>query len=66
VSIIEPEGMVKAWMMRVRITSASRMAMAIASAYSRTTDLRRRALVTGSAVTSFVLWTSLSRTSISS
>src|SRR5690348_3097878 len=34
--------MVKAWTMNVRMTSASRMAMAMASTYSRRTDLRRR------------------------
>ena len=43
--------MVKACTISVRITSASRMAIAIASTYSRRTDLRRRA--TGSGVTTW-------------
>ena len=39
---MEPDGIVKAWTTSERMTSASSTAMAIASAYSRTIDLRRR------------------------
>jgi len=66
VSIIEPDGIVKAWMISVRITSASRMAMKIASAYSRTTDLRLRAGGAESTATASGFRISVSRTSIRS
>ncbi len=41
-SIIEPDGIVNACTTSDRMTSASSTAMAIASAYSRTIDFRRR------------------------
>jgi hypothetical protein len=63
---MEPEGIVKAWTISVRMTRARRIAMAIASAYSRTTDLRLRTTPTGGAATSSGLRTSPSRTSIRS
>src|SRR5207245_657902 len=47
VSIIDPDGMVNAWTISVRMTSARRTAMAIASTYSRRTDLRRRGMSMG-------------------
>ena len=39
---MEPDGIVKAWTTSERMTRASRTAIAIASAYSRTIDFRRR------------------------
>jgi hypothetical protein len=41
VGIIDPEGILKACTMNVRMTSASATAMTIASTYSRTSDLVR-------------------------
>src|SRR5712692_6729048 len=41
VSIMEPDGMVKAWTANCRMTRARRTAMKIASPYSRTRDFLR-------------------------
>ena len=51
---MEPDGIVNAWTMSVRMTRARRTAMAIASPYSRTRDLRRGAavIVTGAGIAS--------------
>src|SRR5262249_49388839 len=45
VGIMEPDGILKAWTTKVRIRSASRTAMRMASAYSRTTDFRRGCVI---------------------
>ena len=61
---MEPDGIVKAWTTSERMTRASRTAIAIAYAYSRTIDFRRRVGSTASVVSAGLASISIFRSSM--